>query len=130
MKTEKLNSLYDKLRAAEQMQENWEKYRESIGSLQVPELPEVDVAHVQRDIFIQYEGNPILQAAINGEKSVEQTLQEVAKYNRNLRRFLPRGHDREHNKKIDHLEKLVGGYLGKLKSTSVFYPDNFIYHRN
>jgi hypothetical protein len=109
-------SFYSKLREAEQVKEKQEKEN--------PRFLPGYIAQVQRDAFAQYESNPVLAAALRGEKTVEQSLEDIAKYNRNLRRFLPRPVNKKHNKKVHDVQEIVDNNIGELTALSVFAPDN------
>jgi len=87
-------------------------------------VPYIDISAVQRDLISKYENNPVLEDAIVGRMSIEDSLQELAQVNKGIRKILPRRKDKVHNTRLKHLNDLMPGTDG-LQSYGILFPDNF-----
>lgn len=80
---------------------------------------------IQKDIFLKYKYNSVLDDAINGEKTIEESLLEAGRVNLGIKKLLPRQRDKKHNIQIIEIGQLITE-PSHLYSSGVLWPDNFL----
>lgn len=80
---------------------------------------------VERDLFQEYENNPVFYDAIHGRQTIEESLEELALVNKGIRKILPWKKDEEHNERLKQIGELVTKPF-HLRTAGIFCPDNFI----
>jgi len=111
-----METLYDKLVEVEELAKHFVIYKS---------LDQIDVPKTQREIFREYEANPVLNDAVSGKQTITQGLEELAKVNKGIKRFLPHKKDEAQNEKVRQMEELVSG-IDDLRTRGIFYPDNAV----
>lgn len=105
---------------------------EAVAALE--NLPQIDVDEVQRYLITltkkdyQSEGS-VLNEAIMGRQTVEDTLEELSRVNKGVRRFTPRFKDEEHNERVEELHLLLEeDYLLQhaISTEGIFHPLNVV----
>jgi hypothetical protein len=86
---------------------------------------QIDVAELQRNLFLRYKGNPVLNDAIQGRQSVEDSLEELGQVNAGIRQILPWRKNKEHNERLKQLGELVTE-PSHLRTYGIFVLDNLI----
>nr|MBA4405549.1 hypothetical protein [Nanoarchaeum sp.] len=119
-------TLYDRLKLFEKL---GGKFDELCEELPRPK-PILEFFHsrdseVQKRIISAYENNTVLDDAINGRQSIDDSLSELAEINKGWKVMLPRRKNKSHNKKIEQLGELITEPRG-LISRGLFYPDNAV----
>ncbi len=84
-----------------------------------------NLLELRKNLFKEYEGNPVLDDAIEGRQSIEQSVRELGKKNRGIRKILPWRKDEAHNERLKYLDELVPG-TKHLQTSGIFNPDNLI----
>lgn len=85
-----------------------------------------DAREAQRRLLLSYEDNRFLRMAIQGTRSLEDSV-ELETKDRNYGWLFPRKKNKERNENLNELAKLVGwrGVRGSY-TNGVFVPDNFV----
>jgi hypothetical protein len=86
-------------------------------------IPLIETKDYQKEIFQDYMTNPVIQRALSGEKSVENSLRELGEVNQGIKRFLPKAKDETHNKKVAEMSHLIEG-VEPLYTKRYFNLDN------
>ena len=86
---------------------------------------EIDVAELQKTILGRYEENQVLYDAIRRRQTIEESLEELGRVNKGIRKILPRRKNKGHNERLEQLGELVSEPLHLLTS-GIFAPDNLI----
>jgi len=133
-------NLYDRLEETDSLNENLgktvkeanqnlEQFKGMQGYKDVStpdsKVPTIDIESVQKGIFCEYKGNSILQNALSGCKSIEQTVDELSQINKGIKRFLPHRKNKEHNQKCDELSDLMPERY-HLRTNGLLALDNFV----
>ena len=87
-------------------------------------VPEIDVREVQRGIIKKFEKNLVLCEAMTGRQSIEDSLSELAKVRRPVRRLFPIAKNKAHNERLEQIGELIG-YPRQLRTNGILAPDNF-----
>jgi len=138
---ERLNDALKEL--VEQFGASLEKYEDLPGyrGVKVSGEPRVDISQVQREVFDDYKENPILNAALNQETTILDSLKESVESYKRVRWYFPRRwhwlrKDKEYVEKARQLCELVNetyfdsffGFIGHMSilHSDVEYLDNKI----
>ena len=115
---------FSKLRQdTENFNRSIEKYRnlgligydfQEIKPEEMPErVLEIDVKETQRRVVAsmleQEEPNPILIQAVEREKTITGSLEELAYFNKGWRIWIPHRKNEEHNRRVYQMQDLIGG---------------------
>jgi len=111
-----MNNLHDKLIEVERLAKHLVIYKS---------LDQIDVPKTQREIFKEYESNPVLHDALVGRQTVAESLEKLAHINKGAKRFLPHKKDEAQNERVGQMEELVSG-IDDLRTRGIFYPDNAV----
>jgi hypothetical protein len=84
------------------------------------------VQEIQRNIIDDYAANPVLEDALSGNLSIEDTLDELAQVNKGIRKILPWMKNKEHNSRLEQLGELITK-PNQLYTGGIFYPDNIMF---
>lgn len=95
------------------------------SKISLGKLPQIDIAKVQKNLMKKYENNPVFYDAIQGTKTVEESLNELARVNKGIRKILPRRKDTAHNDRISQLGELITE-PNYLRSNGIWMPDNIV----
>ncbi len=85
----------------------------------------IDVEVIQRNMINEYRPNAVLDDAILGNWTIEQSLMDLSQVNKGWRKILPWKKDEEHNQRLESFKGLIS-YPQQLRTDGVFYPDNLI----
>ncbi len=131
-------TLYYKLRSSESINERLKRLVDSartslkefeslpgFSSVLTEIPPQIDIFSVQKELIKSYESNPVFYDAVSGKQSIEDSLNELSKVNKGIRKILPRVKNSVHNKRVNQIEELISGTLG-LRTYGIFAPDNLI----
>jgi hypothetical protein len=88
-------------------------------------LNQINVPETQREIFGEYEANPILNDALLGRQTVAESLEELAQVNKGAKRFFPHKKNKVHNERVKQMSELVPD-VENLRTKGIFYPDNLV----
>ena len=107
-------TLYEKLTGIEQINESlkneasklneflnlkdYEVYKHIVDS-----IPQVDIIKTQQSLMEEYEKNPVFYDAIQKRLTIEESLMELSKINKGIRKFLPRMKNNAHNEKLKQI---------------------------
>ncbi|MCA9477736.1 MAG: hypothetical protein KC535_01155 [Nanoarchaeota archaeon] len=86
---------------------------------------EVDVEGMQKNLFQSYEQNQVFSDAILKKQSIEDSLLELERVNKGVRKILPWEKNNAHNQRLSQLGELIAPPY-HLKTQGVLAPDNFI----
>ncbi|MBI2547949.1 hypothetical protein HYW21_01225 [Candidatus Woesearchaeota archaeon] len=86
---------------------------------------QIDPREVQKGLMRGYETNPVFRDAIEGRKSIETSLDELAQPNTGIKKFLPRRRNRTYNARIEQLGELITE-PSHLRSYGIWMPDNAV----
>ena len=85
----------------------------------------IDVEKMQKDMFYLYESNPILYDAMQGQQSIEDSLEELGHVNKGIKKILPWRKDKVNNERLEQIGELISK-PSYLKTRGIFVPDNVI----
>ncbi len=85
----------------------------------------LDLSDFRHKAFQTYDNNPILDHALSGRKTIEETLEEMSGPNARISKLLPWKKDEEHNKMVRYLGQLVR-YPQHLETKGMLSLDNAI----
>src|SRR3989344_4664972 len=86
---------------------------------------EIDVAELQKTILGRYEENQVLYDAIRRRQTIEESLEELGRVNKGIRKILPRRKNKNHNERLEQLGELISEPV-HLQASGIFTPDNLI----
>jgi len=108
--------LYDRLAEVEELAKHFIIYKG---------LNQINISGTQREIFREYESNPVLHDALVGKQTVAESLEELAQVNKGAKRFLPHRKNRVHNERVRQMSELVPD-VETLMTKGIFYPNNAV----
>jgi hypothetical protein len=85
----------------------------------------IDVPTLQRNLFQRYEGNPVLYDAMHNKQTIEESLEELGRVNKGMRKILPWRKNKGHNQRLEQLGELVSKPY-HLHTDGITSPDNLI----
>ena len=129
-------TLYEKLTGIEQINESlkneasklneflnlkdYEVYKHIVDS-----IPQVDIIKTQQSLMEEYEKNPVFYDAIQKRLTIEESLMELSKINKGIRKFLPRMKNKTHNERLKQIGRLISE-PAYLEASGILTPDNII----
>jgi hypothetical protein len=109
-------TLYERVKYVERIDENLKN---------LVSYNQIDLSELQRKIFQIYDKNPVLYDAIQKKQTIEESLEELGKVNKGIRKILPWRKDKIHNERLEQLGELISEPY-HLHTSGIFAPDNLI----
>ena len=129
-------TLYEKLTGIEQINESlkneasklneflnlkdYEVYKHIVDS-----IPQVDIIKTQQSLMEEYEKNPVFYDTIQKRLTIEESLMELSRINKGIRKFLPRMKNKTHNERLKQIGRLISE-PAYLEASGILTPDNII----
>ena len=129
-------TLYEKLTGIEQINESLKNEASKLNEFLnlkdydvykhiVDSIPQVDIIKTQQSLMEEYEKNPVFYDTIQKRLTIEESLMELSRINKGIRKFLPRMKNKTHNERLKQIGRLISE-PAYLEASGILTPDNII----